>query len=522
MNLVIGSGPAGVAAAQALLARGQRVTMIDAGVTLEPEREAVLARLRHQSPAEFAPADLALVKEGMDARSGGVVLKRVFGSDFPYRVAEAQLGIDAENSALLPSLALGGLSNVWGAAMLPYAQRDLADWPITAQQLAPHYAAVLELTGLAARRDDLAELLPLHTDDPAGLPMSRQATRLWQALERNRDPLRRRGLHFGSARLAVRARRGPDAAGCIACGLCMYGCAYGHIYNSADTVRRWREQQPLFDYLGGVVVERVTETASGVTVHGHRLGSNEPWTMSGDRAFLAAGVLPSTKIVLASQQAYGHPLYIKDSQYFLFPLLQAIGTGDVRNEALYTLSQIFIELTDPAVSPHTVHLQVYSYNDLVGAALKHTLRFLAIDPLVRVLEGRLLVVQGYLHSDHSSRLRAELERGPVLRVTPEIDSAVSRRVRQVVRKLVRHAPALRALAMEPLLQIAPPGRGFHSGGTLPMRAHPEPFESDTLGRPHGWQRLHVVDSSILPTIPATTITYSVMANAHRIATAAGA
>src|SRR4051794_17230217 len=159
--------------------------MIDAGVTREPERKTALARLPHQSPAEFAPADLALVKEGMEARSGGVVLKRVFGSDFPYRVAEAQLGIEAQNSALLPSLALGGLSNVWGAAMLPYAQHDLGGWPITAEQLAPHYAAVLELTGLAGRRDALAELLPLHTEHPGSLPMSRQATRLWQALERN-------------------------------------------------------------------------------------------------------------------------------------------------------------------------------------------------------------------------------------------------------------------------------------------------------------------------------------------------
>jgi choline dehydrogenase-like flavoprotein len=117
----------------------------------------------------------------------------------------------------------------------------------------------------------------------------------------------------------------------------------------------------------------------------------------------------------------------------------------------------------------------------------------------------------------------ELERAPAptLRITPEIDRAASGRVRKVVRKLLRHAAALRAMPLEPLLQIAPPGRGFHSGGTLPMRAAPQPFESDTLGRPQGWHRLHVVDSSVLPSIPATTITYSVMANAHRIATAAG-
>jgi choline dehydrogenase-like flavoprotein len=44
-----------------------------------------------------------------------------------------------------------------------------------------------------------------------------------------------------------------------------------------------------------------------------------------------------------------------------------------------------------------------------------------------------------------------------------------------------------------------------------------PGQSDRLGRPAGLARLHVVDASSLPAIPATTITLSVMANAHRIA-----
>ena len=50
-----------------------------------------------------------------------------------------------------------------------------------------------------------------------------------------------------------------------------------------------------------------------------------------------------------------------------------------------------------------------------------------------------------------------------------------------------------------------------------MRANPGAFESDVLGRPAGFQRVHAVDSTVLPSIPATTVTFTVMANAHRIA-----
>jgi choline dehydrogenase-like flavoprotein len=67
--------------------------------------------------------------------------------------------------------------------------------------------------------------------------------------------------------------------------------------------------------------------------------------------------------------------------------------------------------------------------------------------------------------------------------------------------------------------VAPAGRGFHSGGSFPMREQPQELESDLLGRPYGLERVHLIDSSTFPTIPSTTITLTVMANAHRIASA---
>ena len=89
-------------------------------------------------------------------------------------------------------------------------------------------------------------------------------------------------------------------------------------------------------------------------------------------------------------------------------------------------------------------------------------------------------------------------------------------VKSVMRELLEQARRLGGIVLPPMLQFEKPRRGYHSGGSLPMRARPGKFESDVLGRPHGWSNVHVVDASVLPSIPATTITFSVMANAHRI------
>jgi hypothetical protein len=67
-----------------------------------------------------------------------------------------------------------------------------------------------------------------------------------------------------------------------------------------------------------------------------------------------------------------------------------------------------------------------------------------------------------------------------------------------------------------MLKIAEPGRSFHSGGSFPMSLEPRGFQTDLLGRLPGWKRIHAVDATVFPSIPATTITFSAMANAHRI------
>jgi len=516
MHCVIGSGPAGVACAKALLARGATVLMLDAGLELEPDRAQVVRQCAAVKPEAWSAEQLAVMKSGMDADAKGVPLKLVFGSDFPYRETAEKIPWRNHGTGLKPSLALGGLSNVWGAAMLPYREEDIADWPVKNSELAPHYRAVTEFTGLAARRDDLEEIFPLHCEQPGELPASRQANLLLKNLNRHRDELRGRGWRFGRARVAVRAADAPHGPGCVRCGACMSGCPYGCIYNSADTVRELRGGNN-FTYQRDVIVTKLRETPDKVFIEGFHRETRVPLAFEAGRAYLAAGVIPTAQILLRSQAAYDRPLTLCDSQYFIFPILLARRTRDVRAEALYALSQLFIEINRPDISRHSVHLQVYSYCDIIGAGVRNSLGPLKM--LARPVEDRLLVVQGYLHSDESPTMVMELKRDgdkDCLHMNARENPRARRVTKKILRELLRQSHRLGGVAVPPMLQMGTPGRGFHCGGSLPMRAQPGIFESDTLGRPHGWSRVHAVDASILPSIPATTITFSVMANAHRI------
>jgi choline dehydrogenase-like flavoprotein len=525
MVFVIGSGPAGVACAGALLEAGEKVTMLDAGLELESSRRTQLVNLQSMSSTSWTKEAAGFLRDGVEATRDGIPMKLAYGSDFAYRDPTGQ-PTTSDGAYGKPSFARGGLSNVWGASVLPYRTEDMSDWPITAGDLAPHYRAALAMMPFAGRHDRLEEQFPLYHDDPGMLGGSSQAEALLRDLELRASHLSLRGVRFGASRLAVQAQGAGGKAGCVQCGMCLYGCPYEYIYNSAHTVERLRVSSA-FTYRPGVVVERLEEVSSQVEVTGRNLDGDDGFRMRADKVFVACGVLSTARIMLASLDAYGQPIHALDNCYFLLPLMRYRGQPEALGERLHTLAQVFIEVVDPAIGPHRAHLQVYTYNELLGEELARMMGPLrgALPMIKRSVLGRLLLIQGYLHSDLSARIRIVLKRGsdgasPSLHLSGEPNSKTGPALAALRGRLWSERGAMKAAPISPMLRVGLPGRGFHTGGTFPMRANPGPFEVDVLGRPHGFTRVHVVDASVFPSLPATTITLSVMANAHRIGTSA--
>lgn len=522
MYFVVGSGPAGISCAQALIAAGKEVTILDSGLQLEAERSHAVSSLAASDVSRWTSSATAFLREGISSDASGIPNKLAYGSDFPYRKVAGAIPIQCEGCKTKPSYARGGLSTVWGAAVMPHRQQDIEDWPISIADLAPGYRAVLEWMPLSARNDDLAKLFPLYIGECASLPTSRQAAGVLADFERNRARLNASGVYWGSSRLAVNADGRDGKPACVRCGLCMYGCPHGLIYSSDQTlsalVAAGRVQ-----YKSGVTVQSVEETSTGIRIRAVDLAGN-PQEFYGERVFLGAGVLNTTTILLRSLGMYDTPVQLRDSQYYLLPLLRLRGTADVMREPLHTLAQIFVEIFDSSISPYSIHLQTYTYNELFRAPVLAALGpFRKIFPLEAFL-GRLLLFQGYLHSSHSGSIIATLthsQNGDRLMLRALPNQEAKKRVRKLLLKLTRLAAHTGVIPLIPKLQMELPGSGYHSGGSFPMSAEPQAGETDILGRPYGLRRVHAIDSTILPSIPATTITYTVMANAYRIGSLAG-
>jgi len=517
-DIVIGSGPAGISAAWSLIQQGRTVTMLDIGERLEQANNNLKETLSKSPPNEWSADDISAYTNLRQASQIDGALP--YGSDFLFRDKMNILGTRGIDTkiGLRASFAKGGLSNGWGSAILPYRIEDLSGWPISSTDLSKHYNALREFMPMAGKADDLDKLFPMQAfPTDTSLTTTQQAEKLLYKLQNKKEQLNNAGVYFGKARQAA------SSSDCHYCKMCLYGCPYNTVYNSAKTVEKLCNH-PNFTYIDDLAVTHFKEQHNQVQVKTVNTNTYQEQLFSAKRLYIACGVLPTAKLVLESLNQFDKTVLLKDSQHFFLPMLHTWGTGqNVKKENKNTLAQVFIEMILPELNNLTAHAQLYTYNDLYPIDMRKRFGFLAkpLSPLINLLSQRLIVAQGFLHSDDSAAIELSLKKNDdgnsSLNMTPKENPQTNQKITLFRKKLSKMALNLGLVPLTPLSRSGSIGSSFHCGSTFPMSDNPSPLESDTLGRPAGLQRVHIVDASVFPSIPATTITLTVMANAHRIA-----
>lgn len=522
--IIIGSGPAAAGAALALTGGGIRPTIIDIGRRLEEPYAGTLERLRGLLPEEWSPDDRSLLsRQPVESLVSGLPEKRAYGSDFPFRdvgqLEAVEAAVGAHRAVVSP--AYGGFSNVWGAQVLPFSRETFDDWPVTLSDMTPHYQEILREIPFSGVVDDLAELFPLLRS-PNPLPLLAERTvRVLDAYEHHRTYLRQRGILLGQARLAA------TGTGCVKCGLCMTGCPYSLVYSASHTFDRLRRAD-LIDYLGDRMAVRLEQTGSTARVTVRSLSTGEIEVLQTRRVFVGCGALGTTRLVASSLGLFDVDITAAESAQFTVPMISAHPTADPRQEARFTLNQFNMVIKVPTAPRDLSLIHFYTYNDAFYDALPAPLRAPRAGKAAREVLRRLSVGIGYLPSWASPALRIRIGRPPTdTAVAPmhvardEANWSGNQMLRTVKRRMLAAAAPLDLWPIFPKTIFAAGAKSYHFGGTFPHGpTGGPPLSSDREGRVAGLETIHLIDASVFPSVPATTFTFTIMANAHRIASEA--
>lgn len=523
--VVVGSGLAAVGAVKALVSRGHRPTLLDVGDRLPSELAEVQYSMARREPSEWSEHEWhQLAAEGAQP-SRSVPRKLVLGSDYFYSTEQAALSEwDRFVRGSPPwSPARGGFSVGWGAAVLPPAPSDVAEWPVTHAELLRNMQEVLDGIPLSEPTDELGDYFGrLRPSGADVLALSRGQTSLHERLVLSRipsDTVAGKAVLVGQSRLLTESSSSAPSR-CRFCGHCSSGCVYGSIYTAEHDLDRWIRDGAI-DYRGASTVFALAEHAGSVRISFVSNGRVE--TLEAERVFLAAGAVNSARILLNSSADHPETTTIHRTGYcvqmFASPRAISVEWPEVNTQTSH-----FVTFRDAALSPYWAHAQVGQPNEAIlrRLGMRHSNLSGARASAVKTAARRMVSVALNLHSSlgptYELRISRTGEGLPSVETSQTWDPHSRQAIRAYSRRLGGILRPAGFLAIPLAKQTSGAALTYHFGASFPMSREPRlPSDTDLLGRPFGWQRVHVVDTSVLPAIPATTVGLLTMANAHRIA-----
>jgi choline dehydrogenase-like flavoprotein len=528
--VVVGSGASGVHFALSLLRQGWRVTMLDVGRSgadpVVPTATMTGLKDTLADPAAYflGSGFGGVLLPGDDAEYYGIPPSKDYVFD---PVPEFQFS--SSGFAPLFSFAQGGLAQTWTAGCYPFNADELEDFPFRYGDLAPHYYEVARLIGITGSADDLTRFMPLHDHLQPPLRLDQHSDRLLRAYENRRARLNTQGAYIGRTRVATLSHSLGSRQPCAYLGRCLWGCPHGALYTPLQTLQECR-QFPGFEYIPGVEVThfRIGAGSRAVSVLARGVDDRREHEFPVERLALAAGALLSTKIFLTSVfRGTGERIRLRglmDNRQILVPFLNLgmIGQPFAGESYQYHLLGMGLE-TEPR--RHYIHGQITTLKTGLTHPIVQRLPFdLATSNWVmRATHAALGIVNVNLHDTRRDENYVELsDEGdlPRLRIHYMPQSGERARIADATRRVRRVLRALGCIVPPGMAHVRPMGASVHYTGTIPMTRAAAPFTTTEYCQSRDFENVFLVDGATFPFLPAKNVTFTLMANAVRVAHAA--
>ena len=522
--MVVGSGASGVHFARRALALGRRVLMVDVGhkglVPLRPDLSFTAMKKELERPEDyFLGKDLEalILPDAVDEYYGfppnkAHVFREVSGYDFRARGFKP-----------LHSFARGGLAQAWTGGSYPFNAAELEAYPFDYEDLRPYYEEVAQDIGMTGAPDDLEAFMPWFDGLQEPLELDAHGAALMASYDKKKDSLQcREKFYMGRARLAVLGADRGERKACQQLNRCLWSCPVGSLYVPEITLNELLQHEN-FDYRSGLRADAFdVREGQAKALWLEDLQTGERISIAADRFVLAAGTLASSKIFLDSFQEKIELEGLMDNRQVLMPFVNLKRLGRRWQEEAYQYNQLAMAL-DLGGAMDYVH------------GLVTTLKAAMIHPVVQSLPFSLPTSQRFFREMHgalglvnvnfSDHRRAEnkltLERGQdgssKLLISYRPAAGEADKIADVCRRFRRILLKLGCLAPKGMTHERPMGASVHYSGTLPMTVSGDDLTLDENGRSRRIDNLWFVDGTGLPSLPAKNLTFTLMANATRIA-----
>jgi choline dehydrogenase-like flavoprotein len=523
--LIVGSGPGSVMAAQTLVESGAEVVMLDVGNTDNlysslisgSESFVDLRKNDHHQHRYFLGDNFESVPR-LEITTGAQLTpaRRHIIKDI-----EKFSPVLSDNFNPMESLALGGLGAGWGLGVYVYSAVELKKSGLPVDEMKSAYGIIAGRIGVSCGNDDVTPYLTGGLDNvQQPLSPDNSVEMMLQKYKSKKHWFKEKGISFGLPSMAILTEDKNGRKATKYSDTDFYTDAGMSAWRPAFTVRMLNAKEN-FKYLKGKYVLKFSESGNKISVDTLDIKNGKREIFEADKLLLGAGALGTARIVMRSLPVDSLPLLC--NPYTYMPAVNISMLGKTLNKRKTSMAQAMMIYDPDGTESDMVSVALYTYRSLL------LMRLIQQSPL-NIADNRVLfrwlqpafVIAGIHHPDEYSEGRSlrltekkESLTGDALIVEFNISQQAKDKI-QRREKLI--SKALRKTGVFPLKRIDPGyGSSIHYGGTLPFDNTEVLGTTRTDGRVAGTGNVYTVDGSSFKYLPAKGITFSIMANAHRIA-----
>ncbi|MCF8258043.1 MAG: hypothetical protein K9J06_10830 [Flavobacteriales bacterium] len=523
--VVVGAGLAGVHACQTLVEAGANVLLLDAGVKDKEGRASFpdldFETLRH-SMADQRRLFLGDAFEGIPWGNLKVGAQLTPARLYLTEGVDRWLRSVSDSFMPMESLAYGGLGNAWGAGCYMFSEAEFSRMGFQRADFLAAYQTVADRIGIAAAMDDAS---PYTVSGIQGLqPPLEIEPRMQRFLQRYTDSKKKwnsRGIHMGRPALAILTRHRDGREAFAYEDMDFWHDNRRSVYRPWMTMDALKERPGVCKVFGRIVVS-FQESDDVVMVHTRRLDNGENEVFKARRLVLCPGVLGTARIVMRSLPQIGE-LPILCNPYTYLPMLDWRSLGEAMPKRRSGMGQLSVFHDPDGLNTNVSMASLYTYRSLLLFRLvKETpLNFSDARAVMQYLLSGISIA-GIHHSEsggHGRRLWLEADAnsptGDVLHADYRVGAD---EMREAERKEDAFIRFFRAMGQVPLRKVNPGmGASIHYAGVLPMSTSEGLCHTSPEGRLYGTRNVWVGDASSFRYLPAKGISFTLMANAHRVA-----
>lgn len=524
--IVVGSGCSGAMAAQTLAEAGKTVAIVDAGITDPGDHERIIPdsdflSLRKSDGEQHR----YLLGEAQDISVKAVGTGGQITPPRRYMVAQTDRYLPVQSATFSPleSLAYGGLGVGWGLGCQEFSDAELRAANLDAEVMRSSYDTVAGRIGISATEDDAAAYTigGLSNYQPS-VRIDRNGKRITRAYQSHKAWFQKRGFVMGRSPLALLTRDMPGRKAYRYRDLDFYSDKDKSAWRPWITVDALRERGNV-TYLGNQLALRFVENEDHVILHCLDIVTNQERVLRCRRLILATGALGSARIVLRSLGDRDSRLPLLANPYSYVVCLQPAMVGKGAEEGKFGLGQFLLFLDERGDNMGAGMAAIYTYQSMMLFRIvrEPPLSFADSRILLQYLQSGL-VIMGINQPDRPGAGKflqlipdASHPTGDALRIEYILEASAESERRRRERAFVR---AGRKLGFHAIRRINPgAGSSIHYAGTVPFDSSGKPLTQHASGRLSGTRDVFVADSSGFTFLPAKGLTFTIMANAHRVA-----